>query len=221
MHSSKFGDYTLGTQQYVLRRLGQPLNVSLKIFDLLVHLVQHRDRVVPRQELFDLLWPEQFISDTALQWLIAAARRAVEDSGRRQQSIKTIRSSGHRVVLPVETVPHLESAPEQAFAARRGLHTGEVIVGPIGADPRQTVLSLGDTTKTATQLLRLAEPDTLVLSAAAATRLGAFAHLVSLDQRTATGTHSGPDALQGAWSGGAATIGRLAGAACEARVCGA
>jgi class 3 adenylate cyclase len=48
------------------------------------------------------------------------------------------------------------------------LHTGEVIVGPIGTDSRQIALAIGDTTQMADQLLRLAEPGAIVLSAATA-----------------------------------------------------
>jgi hypothetical protein len=51
-------------------------------------------------------------------------------------------------------------------AACMGLHTGEVIVGPIGVEPYQVALAVGDTTQMAEQLLRLAEPGDIVLSAA-------------------------------------------------------
>src|SRR5262245_49720529 len=56
-----FGDYTLDTHRYELCRAGIPLKLQPKVFDLLAYLIQHRDRVVTRQELFDILWPEQFV----------------------------------------------------------------------------------------------------------------------------------------------------------------
>jgi DNA-binding response OmpR family regulator len=56
------GDYTLDTQRYELCRAAIPLPLQPKVFDLLAYLIQHRDRVVTRQGLFDALWPEQFIS---------------------------------------------------------------------------------------------------------------------------------------------------------------
>jgi DNA-binding winged helix-turn-helix (wHTH) protein len=89
------GAYTLDTQQYELYCAGGiPVLLQPKVCDLLAHLLQNQDRVVTRQELFDALWPEEVVSDDALQWLIAAARRAVGDSGRAQQLIKTIRNRG-------------------------------------------------------------------------------------------------------------------------------
>ena len=53
------GDYTLDTHRYELCRAGISLKLQPKIFDLLAYLIQHRDRVVTRQELFDALWPER------------------------------------------------------------------------------------------------------------------------------------------------------------------
>jgi class 3 adenylate cyclase len=47
---------------------------------------------------------------------------------------------------------------------RLGLHTGDVVVGRIGGDPRQIALALGDTTQVADQLLRQAVPGEIVLS---------------------------------------------------------
>jgi DNA-binding winged helix-turn-helix (wHTH) protein len=61
------GDYTLDTQRYELYRVGILLKLQPKVFELLAYLIQHRDRVVTRQELFDTLWPEQFVSDDALE----------------------------------------------------------------------------------------------------------------------------------------------------------
>ena len=69
---------------------------------VLAYLVQHHDRVVPRQELFEQLWPERFISEAALERCIAVARRAVGDSGRTQPLIQTVHGHGYRFVAPVE-----------------------------------------------------------------------------------------------------------------------
>jgi DNA-binding winged helix-turn-helix (wHTH) protein len=72
------GDYTLDTQRYELYRAGIPLPLQPKVFDLLAYLIQHRDRVVTHQALFDALWPEHFVSDDALD---GSLRRRVGLSG--------------------------------------------------------------------------------------------------------------------------------------------
>jgi DNA-binding winged helix-turn-helix (wHTH) protein len=98
----RFGDYELDTQLFELRSAGTPLQLEPKVFDLLAHLICYRDRVVTKQELLTHLWPQQFVSDSALSYCIMAARKAVGDSGRGQRVIKTLHERGYRFVATVE-----------------------------------------------------------------------------------------------------------------------
>jgi DNA-binding winged helix-turn-helix (wHTH) protein len=139
-----FGDYTLDTQRYALDHAGLPVKLQPKVFKLLASLIQHRDRVVTRQELFDALWPAQFVSDDALEWVVAAARRAVGDSGRAQRVIKTVHGWGYRCVAPVETplqdLPDaaLPTAPSPALAAAES----PAVAQSVGGERKQvTVLA--------------------------------------------------------------------------------
>jgi class 3 adenylate cyclase/DNA-binding winged helix-turn-helix (wHTH) protein/tetratricopeptide (TPR) repeat protein len=108
-----FGDYELDTQLYELRHAGQGCPLEPQVFDVLVYLVQHRDRVVSKDELLDRLWPAQFISDAVLHTRIMAARKAVGDSGQTQRVIKTLRGRGYRFVAPVQE--RVRDAPEAAM----------------------------------------------------------------------------------------------------------
>jgi DNA-binding winged helix-turn-helix (wHTH) protein len=116
-----FGDYELDTQLYELRQGGQPCPLESQVFDLLDHIIQHRDRVVTRQELLDYLWPEQFVTDAALTHRLMTARKVVGDSTRAQGAIKTVRGRGHRFVAAVqELVSETSSAmlsPPEATAS--------------------------------------------------------------------------------------------------------
>ena len=60
-----FGDYTLDTDRYELRRAGTPVSLGPKPFALLTYLLQHRDRAVAKEELLAQLWPQQFVSESA------------------------------------------------------------------------------------------------------------------------------------------------------------
>ena len=79
-----FGDYTLDTQGYALSRAGASVHVRPKVFQVLAYLLAHRDRVVPKPELMEQVWPGQSVSDETLDSCIALARRAVGDSARAQ-----------------------------------------------------------------------------------------------------------------------------------------
>jgi class 3 adenylate cyclase/tetratricopeptide (TPR) repeat protein len=96
-----FGDYILDTQQYELRRAGALIALRPKVFHLLAYLLAHRDRVVPRQELCEHLWPQQFVSDTTVDACLAQARQAVGDNGRTQRVIQTRHGYGYRFVAAV------------------------------------------------------------------------------------------------------------------------
>src|SRR5262245_48130465 len=125
-----FGVYTLDTQRYEVRRGGQPVHVRRKVFQMLAYLLAQRERVVPKQELFEQLWPGQFISDATLDDCLAEARRAVGDSGRAQRVIKTVHGLGYRWVAPLEEDPAAALRPHvpavSPSAAPSGLgDTGE------------------------------------------------------------------------------------------------
>lgn len=118
-----FGRYTLDTQIYELHCSGEPLKLEHRVFNTLLYLLQHHNRVVTRQELFEHLWPDTFVSDAALEQCIAAARRAIGDSGRAQALIKTLRGRGYRFIAGVDVQdPDRHSPPgEESIQAPTGI----------------------------------------------------------------------------------------------------
>ncbi len=109
----RFGDYELDGQLYQLRRAGEMVELEPKVFDLLVYLMTHHERVVSKDELLDKLWPELVVSETALTQCVMAARKAVGDDGTRQHTIKTQHGRGYRFVAAVATVAALPVASSQ------------------------------------------------------------------------------------------------------------
>ncbi len=97
-----FGDYTLDVDRRELRRGSELVAVEPQVFDLLVHLVRHRERVVTKDELIEAIWNGRIVSESTLTSRINAARRAVGDSGERQTLIRTIARKGIRFVGGVQ-----------------------------------------------------------------------------------------------------------------------
>jgi TOMM system kinase/cyclase fusion protein len=97
-----FEDYELDTQRYELRRRGVLCPLEPQGFNVLVYLVQHRDRVVSKEELFAQLWPNQAVSESTLTQRLRAARRTLGDSGQSQHFIKTVHGRGYRFIAVVE-----------------------------------------------------------------------------------------------------------------------
>ena len=105
-----FGEWELDTRHDELRCSGRPLKLEPRVFDLLVYLIEHRDRIVSNKELVEHVWPGQLIGDVTLARSIVASRRAIGDSGRLQRCIKTVRNRGYRFVAPVEEhIPPLQT----------------------------------------------------------------------------------------------------------------
>lgn len=105
-----FRDCELDTRLFTLRCAGQPRQIEPLVFNLLLYLAQHRDRIVTRQDLLDALWHGKVVSESTLSSCIKAARQAIGDSGAAQCCIATIHRRGYRFVAPVEereeAVPH-------------------------------------------------------------------------------------------------------------------
>ncbi len=79
-----FENFTLDRKRRELRRDGEPVAVEPQVFDLLVCLVAHRDRVVDRDMMLAEVWDGRIVSELTLTTCINAARRALGDSGREQ-----------------------------------------------------------------------------------------------------------------------------------------
>ncbi|MGY4367432.1 TolB-like protein/cytochrome c-type biogenesis protein CcmH/NrfG [Bradyrhizobium sp. LB1.3] len=112
-----FRDHLLDTDLRELSREQVPVAVEPQVFDLVVHLMENRDRVVSKDELIDKIWHGRSVSESTLTSRINAARKAVGDSGASQALIRTISRKGFRFVGDVET-KRGATAPEPGFGAK-------------------------------------------------------------------------------------------------------
>ena len=85
----RFVDCILDTQLYTLDRAGQTTRLAPKVFEVLCYLIEHRDRVVSKQELCDQVWEGFAISEATLESCLRAVRITVGDSGQAQRIIQT------------------------------------------------------------------------------------------------------------------------------------
>jgi len=97
-----FGNHLLDPGLRELRRDGELITLQPQVFDLLVHLLENRERVVSRDDLIALVWGGRIVSDSTLDSRINAARNAIGDSGKEQKLIRTIPRKGVRFVGAVE-----------------------------------------------------------------------------------------------------------------------
>lgn len=110
----RFATFEFDTEQRELRHDGTVLSLQPKVYVVLNYLLAHRERAVPKGELLDACWPDEFVSEAALMRCIRSIRRTVGDNGVQQQVLKTLRGYGYRFVAEVSEI---SAAPSVTHAA--------------------------------------------------------------------------------------------------------
>ncbi len=146
-----FGDFELDPQRYELRQAGAPCALDPQSFNVLLYLVQHRDRVVSKDELLEQLWPNQSVSESTLTQRLRTVRHALGDSGREQHTIKTTHGRGYRFIAAVAERSREEAAADtggeggtRACPACQQVHTGDArLCHTCGASLRRSCPACG------------------------------------------------------------------------------
>ena len=119
----RFGDCVLDAERYELRRAGAVVAIEPKVFQVLVYLIRHQDRVVTRDELLEHCWPGTFVSESALTQCLTRVRKAVGDHRGGPPLIKTVHGQGYRFVASLLTASAQLPQPSEAHQAPRDIHT--------------------------------------------------------------------------------------------------
>ena len=108
----RFYDYTLDPASREVRHGTHRLALEPKVFQVLLYLLEHRDRMVPKAELFEQCWPEAFVSESALTRCLARLRKAIQPMATAPPCIKTLHRQGYRFVAEVTVLSQAPSAPD-------------------------------------------------------------------------------------------------------------
>jgi DNA-binding winged helix-turn-helix (wHTH) protein/pimeloyl-ACP methyl ester carboxylesterase len=138
-----FEDNVLDPGRRELRCKGALVAVEPQVFDLLVFLIQNRERVVSKDDLIAGVWDGRIVSDSTLTSRINAARRAIGDSGEQQRLIRTVARKGIRFVGAVRegeepsdvSAPVATPAPNQEVTFCRSADGINLALAAVGAGP--------------------------------------------------------------------------------------
>ncbi len=92
----RFARFEIDAGTREIRTGGRVLKLQPRVFDLLVYLASHRDRVVPKDELLDRVWPGVIVTDASLQRAVSLARSALAKAGA-AEAIRTFARQGYRL----------------------------------------------------------------------------------------------------------------------------
>ena len=95
----RFDNFTLSPRRRLLLREGREVPLIPRYFDLLVMLVQRRHEAVHRRDIFDRVWTDVIVSDSALSQAVRTLRRTLDDDSREPRFIRTVARHGYRFVF--------------------------------------------------------------------------------------------------------------------------
>ncbi len=99
----QFEQFELDTDKLELTRLGEAVRLEPQVFALIELLVSNAERAISKDEINERVWGSRVVSDAAVNSRIRTARQALNDSGKEQRLIRTIRDRGFRFVGEVAT----------------------------------------------------------------------------------------------------------------------
>ncbi len=103
-HLYEFGLFRLDQQERLLQRDGATISLTPKAFDLLLALVERHGRLVEKEELLKLVWPDAFVEEANLTYNISFIRKALGDGENGLKLIETVPKRGYRFVAEVREV---------------------------------------------------------------------------------------------------------------------
>ena len=118
---------------------GELASLGARAFDVLLVLIERRDRVVPKNELLDLVWPGVVVEENNLQVQVSA--RCASCSGRR--AIATIPGRGYQFTSAIDGCGR-----DAAFDARTPVRRRPNRPAPRGALPAEPAAALSGATRT-------------------------------------------------------------------------
>ena len=151
----RFGDHAIDTRNYRLTAGGREIAVEPQVFSLLQLLVENRDRVVGKDEIFEHVWDGRIVSDGTLNSRINSARRAIGDDGKAQAVIRTFPRRGFRFVADVggESIDEMQATPPSSSDGKPSIAV--LPFNNMSGDPEQEYFSDGITEDIITSLSRI------------------------------------------------------------------
>lgn len=139
----RFGAFRLDPVRFELSLNGQAIAVEPQVLKVLLHLVRHRNRMVPKSEIVEEVWSDRAVSDASISSRVRLARKALGDDGERQEFIRTVHGLGFRFVAPVtEEDPPTLALPALGSEVAHGRPSIAVLpLRPVGLPFERAVLA--------------------------------------------------------------------------------
>lgn len=136
-----FDDVRVEPRAFKAWKKGNEVPLEPKTFHLLLFLIEHRGRLVEKNELLDAVWKDTFVTENAMTREIAKLRKALGDDPKEPRYIQTVHTRGYRFIADVREVSdgadetdaperattHLPGEEEDADTLRRALESEQAL----------------------------------------------------------------------------------------------
>src|SRR5262249_53966018 len=108
----RFGEFELDASERRLHRNGVEIPLRLKVFEILLLLVENAGHLLTREELLQRVWSDVAVEENNLSAVVCNLRKSLGESATGQAYIETVPRVGYRFVTPVqESNPALKAQP--------------------------------------------------------------------------------------------------------------
>jgi TolB-like protein/DNA-binding protein YbaB len=105
----QFGLYTINILDRTLRLSGNAVPLTPKAFDVLLLLIQNRGHIVEKSHLLSTIWPDSFVEEGNLTYLISVLRKALGEKASKVRYIETVPKHGYKFIAEVIESKHKDS----------------------------------------------------------------------------------------------------------------
>jgi DNA-binding winged helix-turn-helix (wHTH) protein/Tfp pilus assembly protein PilF len=138
----EFGDFRLdAVKRQLLRRGGQTVPLTPRVFDTLLYLVRHPGKVLGKDELMRAVWPDAVVEENNLNQNVSTLRRALGESRGENRYIVTVPGHGYRFAADVKTGADMSARAQTSVSSIRNLAV--LPFTPLVAEHRDAALELG------------------------------------------------------------------------------
>lgn len=99
----RFEDVAIDSGEFRVTKTGESRHITPRAFEVLIYLVENAGRIIGKQELFDEVWKENFVTDNALTRMIKEIRQVIGDEADAPVYIETVPKRGYRFIAEVSS----------------------------------------------------------------------------------------------------------------------
>jgi Tol biopolymer transport system component/DNA-binding winged helix-turn-helix (wHTH) protein len=115
----EFGPFRLSAQKKLLWRNGATVPLAPKVLETLLVLIEHRDRVVTKDELLERVWGRVVVEEGGLARNISVLRKALGEKPDEHQYVVTVPGQGYQFVAQVRGAAEAALETSEPAAPRR------------------------------------------------------------------------------------------------------